>query len=237
MRAKVRAPPKQTREGHPSERTTLTNSVPRTPSHRARSGAPDGRRAGGGRARAAHKLLTALGALLAVGLIGSALEGCGSSGKVAASGGSATSSAASSSSPSATSSRQAARTQLAAAHAAARSSEAAKVAARRAANRAAASRSAASKAAAEAAAQRAAAQRAARARAAASSRAAAASRAAAKAAQNCTPGYDPCIPPSSDVDCAGGSGNGPAYVEGPVYVTGSDPYGLDADGDGVGCES
>ncbi len=52
----------------------------------------------------------------------------------------------------------------------------------------------------------------------------------------CTPGYSPCIPPASDVDCAGGSGNGPAYVDGPVYVTGSDPYGLDADGDGIGCD-
>jgi hypothetical protein len=25
-------------------------------------------------------------------------------------------------------------------------------------------------------------------------------------------------------------------VQGPVTVTGSDPYGLDADGDGIGCE-
>jgi hypothetical protein len=56
------------------------------------------------------------------------------------------------------------------------------------------------------------------------------------ASSNCTPGYSPCIAPGSDVDCAGGSGNGPRYVVGPVYVTGSDPYGLDADGDGVGCE-
>lgn len=53
----------------------------------------------------------------------------------------------------------------------------------------------------------------------------------------CTPGYSPCIPPGSDVDCAGGSGNGPRYVQGPVQVTGSDPYRLDADGDGVGCDS
>ena len=53
----------------------------------------------------------------------------------------------------------------------------------------------------------------------------------------CTPGYSPCIPPGPDVDCAGGGGNGPRYVQGPVRVTGSDPYGLDADGDGVGCES
>jgi hypothetical protein len=52
----------------------------------------------------------------------------------------------------------------------------------------------------------------------------------------CTPGYSPCIPPGSDVDCAGGGGNGPRYVQGPVTVTGSDPYGLDADNDGVGCE-
>jgi hypothetical protein len=34
----------------------------------------------------------------------------------------------------------------------------------------------------------------------------------------------------------GGSGNGPKYVEGPVRVTGSDPYRLDADHDGIGCE-
>ncbi len=54
---------------------------------------------------------------------------------------------------------------------------------------------------------------------------------------NCTPGYTPCLVPASDYDCAGGSGNGPAYANGPIYVTGSDPYGLDADGDGVACES
>jgi hypothetical protein len=56
------------------------------------------------------------------------------------------------------------------------------------------------------------------------------------AGSNCTPGYDPCLPPASDYDCAGGSGNGPKYVEGPVRVTGSDPYRLDADHDGIGCE-
>lgn len=55
-------------------------------------------------------------------------------------------------------------------------------------------------------------------------------------ATSCTPGYSPCIPPGSDVDCAGGSGNGPRYVAGPVRVTGSDPYDLDADHDGFGCE-
>ncbi|WP_183093229.1 PASTA domain-containing protein [Nocardioides stalactiti] len=52
---------------------------------------------------------------------------------------------------------------------------------------------------------------------------------------NCTPGYDPCLTPASDYDCAGGSGDGPKYT-GFVHVTGSDPYDLDADGDGVACE-
>jgi hypothetical protein len=58
-----------------------------------------------------------------------------------------------------------------------------------------------------------------------------------RAAENCTPGYSPCLPPASDYDCAGGSGNGPEYVDGPVRVTGSDPYDLDRDGDGIGCDS
>lgn len=49
-------------------------------------------------------------------------------------------------------------------------------------------------------------------------------------------GYSPCLPPGPVVDCAGDSGNGPRYVEGPVSVSGSDPYGLDSDGDEVGCE-
>lgn len=54
---------------------------------------------------------------------------------------------------------------------------------------------------------------------------------------NCDPNYSGgCVPIASDVDCAGGSGNGPAYVSGPVYVVGSDIYGLDGDNDGVGCE-
>ena len=39
-----------------------------------------------------------------------------------------------------------------------------------------------------------------------------------------------------DYDCAGGSGNGPNYVRGPIRVVGSDPFGLDRDGDGWGCE-
>lgn len=53
---------------------------------------------------------------------------------------------------------------------------------------------------------------------------------------NCTPGYSPCLKPSSDYDCAGGSGDGPSYANGPISVSGSDPYDLDSDGDGVGCE-
>jgi endonuclease YncB( thermonuclease family) len=50
-------------------------------------------------------------------------------------------------------------------------------------------------------------------------------------------GYDPCLGPGPDVDCAGGSGDGPRYVQGPLRVMGDDPYGLDSDGDGVACES
>jgi resuscitation-promoting factor RpfB len=32
---------------------------------------------------------------------------------------------------------------------------------------------------------------------------------------NCTPGYSPCLPPASDYDCAGGSGDGPEYCTEP----------------------
>jgi hypothetical protein len=53
--------------------------------------------------------------------------------------------------------------------------------------------------------------------------------------QDCQ-GYDPCITRGVDVDCAGGTGNGPRYVDGPIYVDGPDPYGLDSDYDGVACE-
>jgi hypothetical protein len=45
-----------------------------------------------------------------------------------------------------------------------------------------------------------------------------------------------CVPVASDVDCAGGSGNGPAYVQGPVKVVGRDIYKLDRDKNGYGCE-
>ena len=56
-------------------------------------------------------------------------------------------------------------------------------------------------------------------------------------AGGCNPNYTPCVPNDAvDVDCQGGSGNGPSYVKGPVTVTGEDVYGLDADKDGIGCE-
>ncbi|WP_422746329.1 hypothetical protein ACN27E_01825 [Mycobacterium sp. WMMD1722] len=59
----------------------------------------------------------------------------------------------------------------------------------------------------------------------------------ASAQDSCDPNYSgPCVPIASDVDCAGGSGNGPAYVSGPVTVVGNDIYGLDRDGNGTGCE-
>lgn len=57
-----------------------------------------------------------------------------------------------------------------------------------------------------------------------------------RVASSCDSNYSGCVPIASDVDCAGGRGNGPAYVRGPVNVRGSDIYGLDGDGDGVGCE-
>jgi hypothetical protein len=52
----------------------------------------------------------------------------------------------------------------------------------------------------------------------------------------CDPNYSGCVPIGSDVDCEGGSGNGPAYVSGPVRVTGTDIYDLDRDKDGIACE-
>jgi hypothetical protein len=55
---------------------------------------------------------------------------------------------------------------------------------------------------------------------------------------SCDPSYpNDCLRDGiGDYDCAGGSGNGPNYVRGPVRVVGSDPFGLDRDGDGWGCE-
>ena len=54
----------------------------------------------------------------------------------------------------------------------------------------------------------------------------------------CDPSYpDVCIPPgAADYDCAGGSGNGPNYINGPIRVLPPDPHDLDRDGDGIGCE-
>jgi micrococcal nuclease len=60
---------------------------------------------------------------------------------------------------------------------------------------------------------------------------------AAKAEEPCHPSYQgACVPVGvSDVDCAGGSGDGPYYVS-RVTVVGHDEYGLDRDDDGVACE-
>ncbi|MCB9809293.1 hypothetical protein H6776_02755 [Candidatus Nomurabacteria bacterium] len=51
----------------------------------------------------------------------------------------------------------------------------------------------------------------------------------------CDPNYAKCVPIASDVDCAGGHGNGPEYTK-RVRVVGDDIYDLDRDEDGVGCE-
>jgi hypothetical protein len=60
----------------------------------------------------------------------------------------------------------------------------------------------------------------------------------APANNGCDPNYDgACVPIASDVDCAGGSGNGPAYVAGPVRIIGVDIYDLDRDGDGIACDT
>jgi hypothetical protein len=54
---------------------------------------------------------------------------------------------------------------------------------------------------------------------------------------DCDPNYEgACLDPDSvDYDCEGGSGDGPDYT-GPVDVVGDDHFGLDRDGDGIGCE-
>jgi hypothetical protein len=57
-----------------------------------------------------------------------------------------------------------------------------------------------------------------------------------KQQRRCDPNYSGCVPIASDVDCAGGGGNGPAYVTGPVKVIGVDIYRLDRDKDGYGCD-
>jgi hypothetical protein len=55
---------------------------------------------------------------------------------------------------------------------------------------------------------------------------------------NCDPNYSgQCLQDGiGDYDCSSGSGNGPNYVYGTVQVVGGDPFGLDRDKDGVGCE-
>ncbi len=55
---------------------------------------------------------------------------------------------------------------------------------------------------------------------------------------SCDPNYaGACLDPNaSDYDCAGGSGDGPKYVQGPVRVVGDDHFQLDSNGDGRGCE-
>jgi hypothetical protein len=53
----------------------------------------------------------------------------------------------------------------------------------------------------------------------------------------CAPGYSECLDPNAlDYDCLGNGGDGPEYVAGPIGVTGSDPFDLDGDSNGVGCE-
>lgn len=46
---------------------------------------------------------------------------------------------------------------------------------------------------------------------------------------DCMTGYSPCLAVVEDLDCG--------EISGPVRVTGSDPYRLDADGDGIGCDA
>ncbi len=53
--------------------------------------------------------------------------------------------------------------------------------------------------------------------------------AAPKAASDCMPGYSPCLPIVDDLDCGD--------IGRPVKVTGDDPYRLDRDKDGTGCDS
>jgi hypothetical protein len=58
------------------------------------------------------------------------------------------------------------------------------------------------------------------------------------ASSSCDPNYaGACVPIASDVDCAGRSGDGPEYVQGPVRVTGDDVYDLNRDDDDIACDS
>lgn len=62
--------------------------------------------------------------------------------------------------------------------------------------------------------------------------------AAGPAAAACDPHYRSkvCVPVALDVDCAGGEGDGPAYVQGPFEYEGEDIYGLDRNNNGIACE-
>ncbi len=51
------------------------------------------------------------------------------------------------------------------------------------------------------------------------------------AGSGCQPGYSPCLPRVADLNCA----DIPSSKK-PIHVTGSDPYRLDGDGDGLACE-
>ena len=47
----------------------------------------------------------------------------------------------------------------------------------------------------------------------------------------CQPGYSPCLPRVDDLNCSD-----IPDAKKPIRVTGSDPYRLDGDGDGIACE-
>jgi hypothetical protein len=58
----------------------------------------------------------------------------------------------------------------------------------------------------------------------------------AQAGGGCDSNYSgACVPIASDVDCAGGTGDGPAYLSGTAHVVGRDVYQLDRDKDGIAC--
>lgn len=50
----------------------------------------------------------------------------------------------------------------------------------------------------------------------------------AQQSSDCMSGYEPCLPVTGDLNCPD--------VDGPITVTGDDPYRLDQDGDGTACE-
>jgi hypothetical protein len=54
--------------------------------------------------------------------------------------------------------------------------------------------------------------------------------------RECDHNYTGCVPVALDVDCASGSGNGPAYLDHPVRVIGTDVYDLDRDRNRIACD-